>query len=561
MHWYFLLPLTTFFINLFLAVFVLSRNPKDTLNKYYFTVVFALMIWCVGDVFFLLAKTAADAVAADKLSYVGSTLSAIFILKFFLVFSKKPIKNTLLNLFVYLYFLPYTILAFGTTLIERTAEPTQWGFVLIPGPVYPVFTMSLIIYVLLGLAVCIQWYLGTKDPQEKNQARLLIIAESIPLIGGFLMQVLPSILGYQLIPLTSTLTTVSAVIISFAMLRYGLMTITPEIAAKDIVDTMPEFLLILNPEQNIVLVNRSIILALGYGQDELIGKPFQSLLPDKSLLTETINSRPSFENFSSEVMTKTGEIIPVLAYGSRMTKSERRYPGTVLILRNVKDMNELTNTLHAKTKELEDAKQTLQHTNTDLEQKVVERTKELTELKIKLEKSVTERTEEANRLEKRLSQLAQDAGEWIWEVDKDGLYTYSSPVVEQILGYTPDEIVGKKHFYDFFSSDVRDAYKEGAFAAFEKKETIRHFANANVHKDGRIVLLDTNGSPILDAQGNLIGYLGADTDITERQKAEEALKSRAVELESINKAMIGRELKMVELKEEVERLKKQLPNS
>jgi hypothetical protein len=234
MHWYYLLPLVTFFINLFLAIFVLSRNPKETLNKFYFIVTFALMIWCVGDTFFLLAKTAEEAVISDKLSFIGSTLSAIFILKFFLVFSKRPIKSKFINLLLYLYFVPFAVLSFGTTLVERTAVATSWGFAIVPGPLYPLFTLSLIGYVVMGIVVCFLSYIRTTSRQVKIQARLLILAESIPLTGGFILQVLPSLAGYQLIPLTSTLTTITAIINAYAIIRYGLMTITPEIAAKDI---------------------------------------------------------------------------------------------------------------------------------------------------------------------------------------------------------------------------------------------------------------------------------------------------------------------------------------
>jgi PAS domain S-box-containing protein len=47
--------------------------------------------------------------------------------------------------------------------------------------------------------------------------------------------------------------------------------------------------------------------------------------------------------------------------------------------------------------------------------------------------------------------------------------------------------------------------------------------NANLHKNGDRVILETSGYPILDTDGNLVGYRGADIDITSRKKAEEAL--------------------------------------
>ena len=126
--------------------------------------------------------------------------------------------------------------------------------------------------------------------------------------------------------------------------------------------------------------------------------------------------------------------------------------------------------------------------------------------------------------EQRFQEVAQAAEEWIWEVDAQGLYTYSSHAVEHILGYTPEEVVGRKHFYDFFPSDDREAVKRAAFEVFGRKEVFRGFPNRAVHKNGRTVWLLTTGTPILDAGGNLLGYRGADIDVTERRATEEAIR-------------------------------------
>ena len=125
--------------------------------------------------------------------------------------------------------------------------------------------------------------------------------------------------------------------------------------------------------------------------------------------------------------------------------------------------------------------------------------------------------------EQRFRDITENAAEWVWEVDSQGKYTYSSPVVEQLLGYTPEEILGK-YFYDFFLPDEREELKNAALAAFAAKQTFRDFLNPNLHKDGRTVQLSTSGIPILDEQGNLLGYRGADIDITARKQAEAALR-------------------------------------
>ena len=122
--------------------------------------------------------------------------------------------------------------------------------------------------------------------------------------------------------------------------------------------------------------------------------------------------------------------------------------------------------------------------------------------------------------EARFRQVAETAQEWIWEVNKEGLYIYASPMVETLLGYTPGEVVSKKYFYDFFVPEEKEKLKNIAFEIFSKKEVFMHFENATLHKNGQLVILSTSGSPVFDDNGNFKGYRGVNEDITQRKAAE-----------------------------------------
>ncbi len=138
-------------------------------------------------------------------------------------------------------------------------------------------------------------------------------------------------------------------------------------------------------------------------------------------------------------------------------------------------------------------------------------------------KNLKKKMSDLNDSEKRFEEVAENSGDWIWEVNAEGLYTYSSPVVEKILGYKPEEIVGKKCFYDFFAPNRKEELSKAALEAFAKREKFSVLINPNIHKNGRTVILETYGSPIVDGDGNLCGYRGVDRDITERKQAEERL--------------------------------------
>ena len=166
---------------------------------------------------------------------------------------------------------------------------------------------------------------------------------------------------------------------------------------------------------------------------------------------------------------------------------------------------------------------------------------------LKLAKALSDQKaveQELRENDKRFRQLSENAEEWIWEIDSNGLYTYSSAVVEKLLGYKPEEIVGKKHFYDLFLADEQEELKKAAFGVFANKSSFNGFLNRNVTKNGDIVWLSTSGVPILNEKGDLLGYRGVDTDITDRKKNEDALKQERVILESVTKN-IGAGLVMI----------------
>jgi PAS domain S-box-containing protein len=163
------------------------------------------------------------------------------------------------------------------------------------------------------------------------------------------------------------------------------------------------------------------------------------------------------------------------------------------------------------------------------------------------------RAEEALwRSEERFRQIAQSVGEFIWEIDEKGLYTYVSPVVEQLLGYTPEEVVGR-HFYDFFPPENREEMKRAVFRAVASRESFRAVPILHVRKDGKIVVMETTGAPILGATGTLLGYRGAKTDITDRKQAEAKLREseerfrRVFEEGPLGVALVGRDHRFVKV--------------
>ncbi|MBN1384333.1 MAG: PAS domain S-box protein [Elusimicrobia bacterium] len=138
---------------------------------------------------------------------------------------------------------------------------------------------------------------------------------------------------------------------------------------------------------------------------------------------------------------------------------------------------------------------------------------------------ITERkkVEEALKVsEKRYRDITLSMNDLVWEMDKRGRYIYCSVQVENILGYSWEELLGKKPF-DLMPPEEAARLSKIFKEISANKQPIKDLEKWNIHKDGRRVCLLTNGVPVLDRNGGLIGYRGVDKDITARKYAEERL--------------------------------------
>jgi len=145
---------------------------------------------------------------------------------------------------------------------------------------------------------------------------------------------------------------------------------------------------------------------------------------------------------------------------------------------------------------------------------------------IGIQQDITERKRAEGALregEEKFRTLVENTSDWVWEINERGVYTYCSPRIREILGYAPEEILGKTPF-DLMPSEEAKRMAELFAPISGAREPFALLDNVNLHKDGHSVILETSATPILDSRGVFRGYRGIDRDITERKRAEEALR-------------------------------------
>ncbi len=131
--------------------------------------------------------------------------------------------------------------------------------------------------------------------------------------------------------------------------------------------------------------------------------------------------------------------------------------------------------------------------------------------------------ERLRQSEERFRNLVETISDWVWEIDENLVYTYASPKVSDLLGYTAQEIQGKTPF-DFI--EFKEAKRLARFAGdiVASRNPFIHLETTCIHKDDYLVVMETSGIPIFDAGGNFCGYRGISRDISERKRMEEALR-------------------------------------
>ncbi len=130
-------------------------------------------------------------------------------------------------------------------------------------------------------------------------------------------------------------------------------------------------------------------------------------------------------------------------------------------------------------------------------------------------------TEELRESEMKYRQLAELAQEGIWTIDVGAITTYVNPRMGEMLGYTPEEMIGR-HLFSFMDEHGKEIAQ---IELDRRKQGIKERHDFEfLRKDGKRLYASLETSPMMDDAGDYTGALAVVADITERKRAEEALK-------------------------------------
>ncbi len=144
----------------------------------------------------------------------------------------------------------------------------------------------------------------------------------------------------------------------------------------------------------------------------------------------------------------------------------------------------------------------------------------------KLERSLTERKRAESKLqeaERRFQTLLDNVRLVTVGLDQEGNVAYANPHLLELAGYTLDEVLGKDWFQTFIPE--RDHPAVGTvFSEILEAGIHPHYENPILTREGEERLIAWNNTLLLDESGNPVGTMSIGEDITERKRAEEALR-------------------------------------
>lgn len=124
---------------------------------------------------------------------------------------------------------------------------------------------------------------------------------------------------------------------------------------------------------------------------------------------------------------------------------------------------------------------------------------------------------------KRFQDFAESGSDWQWELDSDYRFTYVTPQIQSVLGYSAGSLVGVSRRELVWAEDNPSAVMDEWKRLVGEHKVVRNLEAWSRHTSGQRVRIRLNGTPVFDERGRFAGYRGTGTDITGETRAKEAL--------------------------------------
>ena len=140
----------------------------------------------------------------------------------------------------------------------------------------------------------------------------------------------------------------------------------------------------------------------------------------------------------------------------------------------------------------------------------------------------TRLADEARASEREVNAILETMLDTFYRTDREGRVVRASPAVQTLLGYAPEELIGRPLAELYVHPEQRSIF----LAEMQRRGgAVANFESALRHKNGSVVWVATSAHVLRDANGELTGVEGTTRDITERKRAEAEMAKLSSALE------------------------------
>lgn len=372
-HIFSLISLFVAEVLLFLAVIIFLKRPKHIANQLFALTCLAFAVWGFGEG---MERASLDATTAGfwaSFMSFGAIFQSVLVLHFMLVFTgrmetlKKRGWIVLPALYVFSVAL-LSIRLFWPELIVDGMAHNYWGYSS-NGNVF--FSVYMALVTLADFVAVYLAFTFRASGSSGKAARYIGLGIIFTFLMSIPTQIARPLLHLSLPEMTVTSSLAFIILTAYAIGRHGLLTITAKLAGENIVATMGDYVIVVNKEARIALINDSALVALGHEKSDLIDQPIKKVVYDgaagwcQTPFGKASQQFPLREQ-PMKLLAKNGDQVDATANISILKEDDGEVVGCVFVLRDMRSTNKLISDLRRKTEELEASEVTLKKSNLEL---------------------------------------------------------------------------------------------------------------------------------------------------------------------------------------------------
>lgn len=379
MNIYLLAPVIVMAVNLLLAELVLFHHRQNR-NRYittYAAFALTLAVWSFGLLLTVMADSEGVAFLGDSISGVALVLVPALALIFAGQISGIRWANesawpaSLAAMLAVIF----AVLAATGKLIDGL-ERTNWGWWPVPGPGFlPMAIVASVCMTAAGVIMTRRLVWGVTS-RLRLQSAILIAAIMFPVFTGLGTDLVLRLLKIPSYPMTVFYTTLSAIGMAYALLKFRFLDVTPTLAADTIADSMVEYLIMTDDRHRIRYANPSALRALCKEWKDVEGEDIADFISDADTLLED-ERVPTYG--ARTYLTSDMRYSPLSVNVSRFISES--LSGKILVMRDVSETEKLIEELKESTEELKLREAEFEHMNN----MSIEREKEIAETRRKID--------------------------------------------------------------------------------------------------------------------------------------------------------------------------------